>query len=48
MDRRSYYVSCFGTNLSRSPPSFGIGFYDTGFHISSCGVYQLVQDVPKR
>ena len=48
MDPHSSYVLCFGTTLASSPPTFGVGFYDTGFHTSSCNLYRLGQDVPKR
>ena len=48
MDTHSCNVSCFGTTLESSPLSFGVGFYDTGFHTSSCGLCRLGQDVPKR
>ena len=48
MDPCSYYVLCFGTTLASSPPSFGVGFYDTTFHTISCGLFLLGQDVPKK
>ena len=48
MDPRSCYVLCFGTTLSSSPPSSGVGFYDTGFHTSSCDLCRLGQDVPEK
>ena len=48
VDPRSRYVLCFGTTLASSPPSFSVGFYDTGFNPSSHGLCQLEQDVPER
>ena len=46
---RSTYMlfSCIVTTLASSSPYFGAGFYDIGFHISSCGLCRLSQDVPK-
>ena len=41
MDPRSCYVSCFGTTLANSPPSFSVGLYDTEFHTRSCGLCRL-------
>ena len=49
MDPLSFFMfHVFGTTLESTPPSFCVGFYDTGFQTSSCDLCRLGQDVPEK